>query len=121
MYDFPLGNDTYTILRAPLVVDARDNTSYRDWDNAVEIVVTGAKVNPFQLAEKLNFEINSEREYARTGMKFFGPPNEDELPESTDRILFRDQEWSVFGVPLMWTDFEGELDHIEFVAQLKVG
>lgn len=114
----PLGKDTFTILRASLVEDPSDGSWYRDWTNAEEIVVENAKVNPFQLAEKLNFEINAEREYARTGMKFFAPPTE---VFSTDRILYRGEVYTVFGHPQTWTDFEGNDDHTEFVAQLKEG
>lgn len=119
--DVPLGNDSYTIVRAPLVADARDGTLYRDWANATEILVNGAKVNPFQLAEKLQFEITAEREYSRTGMKFFGPPDEVSLPEATDRILYKEKVYTVFGQPVMWTDFEGNDDHVEFVGQLREG
>lgn len=119
--DIPLGEDEYTIVRAPLVSDPRDGSLYRDWDNATEFVVVGAKVNPFQLAEKLQFEINAEREYSRTGMKFFGPPDDEALPQDTDRIEYNGDLYEVFGIPMMWTDFEGNADHVEFVGQLKKG
>ncbi len=117
---YPLGNDEYVVVRAELVEDSRDGTLYRDWANATRTTVTAAKVNPFQLAEKLNFEINAEREYTRTGLKFFAPPG-SLMPEATDRIEYRDKTYSVFGHPMMWTDFEGNDHHIEFVAQLKEG
>lgn len=116
---YPLGNDTFTVLRAPLVTDPRTGSQKRDWANAQQIVVTNAKVNPFQLAEKLNFEINAEREYARTGLKFFYPPQHQIL--HTDRIEYNGQLFDVFGHPQIWTDFEGRPDHGELVAQLKEG
>lgn len=117
----PLGNDTFTVLRASLVVDARDGGETRDWANASQIVVSNAKVNPFQLAEKLNWEINAEREYARTGLKFFAPPSSGFEVLHTDRILYNGEIYEVFGHPQVWTDFEGNPDHWEFVAQLKEG
>lgn len=114
----PLGNDTFVIVRAQLVSDPIDGTQYRDWANATRISVEGSKVNPFKLAEKLNFEMNAEREYARTGLKFFCPPVQ---VEPTDRIEYKGDTYSVFGHPQTWTDFEGNDDHTEFVAQLKEG
>ena len=115
----PLGKDSFTILRAPLETSSRDGTKYRDWDNATETLVSNAKVNPFQLAEKLNFEINAEREYARTGLKFFAPSGVSVL--ATDRVEYRGDIYTVFGHPQVWTDFEGVDDHVEFVCQLKEG
>ena|SRR5688572_12361482 len=114
-----LGRDSFTVVRAPLVTDVRDNTQYRDWDNATSTVVTKAKVNPFELAEKLNFEINSEREYSRTGLKFYAPAGTS--VEYTDRIEYQGRTYAVFGEPQVWTDFEGVQHHVEFVAQLRRG
>lgn len=116
--DIPLGDDTFTVVRAQLIEDPRSGAKYRDWANASRIVVPNAKVNPFQLAEKLNYEINAEREYARTGMKFFYPPMEI---YHTDRIEYDGDTYTVFGHPMVWKDFEGQPDHGELVAQLKEG
>lgn len=113
-----LGDDTFTIVRAPLVESSRDGSKYRDWANAIRIDVVDSKVNPFQLAEKLNFEVNADREFARTGLKFFYPPT---VILHTDRIEYKGETYTVFGHPQIWTDFEGVEDHGEMVVQLKEG
>lgn len=115
----PLGNDTFVRVRAPLVQNDRDGTYYRDWDNAEELTVNFAMVQPFRLAEKLNFEINKEREFARTGMRFFAPPETEVL--STDRIIYRGEEYEVFGHEGVWTDFTGREDHIAFLGRRREG
>lgn len=117
--DLPLGSETFTLIRAELVENDRDGSEYRDWDNAEEIEVTGAKVNPYQLAEKLNYEMNAEREYARTGLKFYAPAGTVAL--ATDRIRYNGIIYLIFGHPQEWKDFEGLGSHVELTAQLKEG
>lgn len=120
MWQFPpLGSDSFTIVRAELVEDPSDGSKYRDWDNATEIEVTEAKVNPFKLAEKLNYEATAGREFARTGLKFFAPAGT--VVEETDRIIYRGETFTVFGHPQEWTDFDGVPSHVEFVCQIRSG
>lgn len=114
-----LGRDEFTILRAQLVQDDRDGSFYRDWDNATSVHVTGAMVQPFRLAEKLNFEIHKEREYARTAMRFFAPPDTD--IQSTDRVIYREESYEVFGHLGVWTDFTGRIDHVAFIGRRREG
>lgn len=114
-----LGNDTFTILRAPLVEDPRDGSKRRDWDNAEEIIVKYAMVQPFRLAEKLNFEISREREFARTAIRFFAPPGT--VVHSTDRVMYRGDEYEVFGHDGNWVDFTGKEDHVAFIGRRQEG
>lgn len=114
-----LGNDSFTIIRAQLVENPRDGSLNRDWDNAEEIVIEGAQVQPFRLAEKLNFEIQKEREFARTAIRFFAPPGTVVL--STDRIRYRGEIYEVFGHDGNWTDFRGREDHVAFIARRQEG
>lgn len=114
-----LGKDEFIIRRAPLVVNPRDNTEYRDWDNATDTLVVNAQVQPFLLSEKLNYEITKEREFARQGQRFFAPAGTD--VEYTDRIIYREEEYEVFGVNAVWTNFRGQVDHVAFIARIREG
>lgn len=115
----PLGRDTFIIRRAELVWSESAAAFYRDWDNSVDIVVEDAQVQPFRLAEKLNFEITKEREFSRTAMRFFAPADIDVDPN--DKIIYRDQEYEVFGHLGVWTGFRGTADHVAFLARRREG
>lgn len=114
-----LGKDTFVVRRAPLVTNPRDNTQYRDWDNATDTLVTNAQVQPFLLSEKLNFEITKEREFARTGIRFFAPADTD--VQHTDRIIYRGEQYDVLGHDGDWTNFRGKVDHVAFIARRREG
>lgn len=115
----PLGSDTFTILRAPLVTDPRDGSLYRDWDNPTETVVTDSNVQPFPLAEKLNFEDNRDREFARTAVRIFAPPGTDVEP--TDRILFNGLTYDVFGHAGPWRRFSGQERYVQIILRVREG
>lgn len=114
-----LGSDSFTIIRAPLLVDPTDYSEYRDWNNPTRIVITKANIQPFPLAEKLNFEDNRDREYSRTAIRIFAPPGTDVL--YTDRILFEGNEYDVFGHPGTWRRFNGQQRYIQFIARIREG
>lgn len=114
----PLGSETFTILRAPLLTDF-DGSQYRDWTNPVEIVVNEAMVEPFPMAEKLNFEDNREREYARTAIRIFAPPGT--RFESTDHILYDGDTYDVFGHQGVWRRFNGEERYVQVIARIREG
>lgn len=116
----PIGSETIVIQRAPWITNPRDGTRRRDWANPVNTTVEGCSVQPFLLAEKLNFEVNAEREYARTGMRVWAPAGSLE-PESSDRIQWRGRTYEVFGHASPWYDLEGQEDHVAFVMQLREG
>lgn len=115
----PLGSDTFTVLTAPLVVDPRDGSEYRDWDNATSVVVTNAMVQPYPMAEKLNFEENREREFSRSAKRFFAPAGT--RVESTDRIIFDGDEYDVFGADGPWRGFNGTERYVQFIGRLREG
>src|SRR5688500_2133021 len=118
VFNIPLGNDTFTILRAPKVDSPRGTSQFYDWDSAVETVITEAKVNPYKLAEKLSFEVTGahERQLAGSGLKNYAPPGTDVRHD--DRIVYRNQTYTVFGHAGIWTDFEGNESHVELTVQL---
>ena len=115
----PLGDTTVVIIRAPLELDPRDNSLWRNWDAAVHTTVEKCMVEPFPLAEKLNFEINKDREFAQSAVRIYMPPNSDVL--YTDRILYDGYEWNVLGHPGKWVAFSGVADHIAVIAQIRHG
>lgn len=115
-----LGSDTITILSAPMIQDTRTGAYIRDWDNPTSTPVIDVMVEPFPMAEKLNFEdsVNS-REFVRTAYRFYCPPGTDIDPE--DRILWGGLELSVFGYPGPWKRFSGALHHVVFIGRVEKG
>lgn len=115
----PLGNQVFHVVRAPLAVDARSGSQYRDWDNAVTTPVIWSLITPFELAEKLSFEDTKEREYARINMKVYAPPGTDVV--HTDKIVYLGDVYEVLGHIGRWPTFDGQEHHVEFVIQRKEG
>lgn len=115
----PLGNQTIVIQRAPLVASGRDGTLQRSWSTATETTVTRCNVQPFRLAEKLNFEDNRDREFARSALRVFAPAGTD--IEHTDRVVYRGNTYDVFGFNGEWFDLDGNAHHVAFVIRLREG
>lgn len=115
----PLGNQTIVIQRAPLVASGRDGTLQRSWSTATETTVTKCSVQPFRLAEKLNFEDNRDREFARSALRVFAPAGTDVEP--TDRVVFSGKTYDVFGFGGDWAGFDGNPHHVAFVIRLREG
>lgn len=115
----PLGKAVITILRAPLVLNPRTNALTRDWANAAEIVVNGCNCQPFPLAEKLNFELMDNREFARSSVRVYAPAGTE--IEHTDRIRYRGDVYEVFGFPGDWQDFREVEHHVAFVMRIRGG
>lgn len=115
-----VGKATITLLRAPLVKDTRSGQFLRDWENPVEFVIAGCSVQAFPLAEKLNVEIMDSREFARSSVRVYAPP-ESEVPEPTDRFLYRGRTYEIFGFAAEWLDLEERLDHIAYVGRIREG
>lgn len=116
---FPLGNDTITILRAAYATDPGDNTSYWDWDNATEVVVSRCNVQPFRMAEKISFEATISRDFSRTSFRVWAPAGTD--VQETDRVLFDGVEYEVFGGEGEWREFSGVPSHVQFMMRERVG
>lgn len=114
-----LGQDQFTVIRAPLVQSPRDGSFYRDWENATHTLVLNANIQPFKLSEKLEKEDDQGREFGKSGRRFFAPPNTD--VQYTDRILYLHEVYDVLGHPGYWTNFRGEVDHVAFIAQRREG
>lgn len=115
----PLGSDTIIIVRAPLVTDPQDGSEYRDWNNPVSITVAQCNVQPFPMAEKLNFEFNLDREFARTAIRIYAPPGT--RFESSDRIVFDSTTYEVFGHDGPWKRFSGQERYVQVIARVKEG
>ena len=115
----PLGRDTIVSHRAPLLTDPRDGSKYRDWDNPDLITVEGCNVQPFPLAEKLNFEDNRDREYARTAIRIFAPPGT--RFEVTDRVIFEENTYDIFGHHGTWRRFSGVERYVQVIGRVREG
>lgn len=114
-----LGQNTVTVVSAPLVSDPRDNSVYRDWANATETVVEGCMVQPFLTASRMSAEDNIEREFSKMQRRMW-------LPAGTevyyfDRIVFAGDTYDVWGQPNHWYDFEGNESHVELLVVLREG
>lgn len=115
-----VGSETIELIRAPLVKDPRSGQYIRDWKNPTEYVITGCSVQAFPLAEKLNYEVLENREFARSSVRVYAPP-ESVVPEPTDRFRYRGRVYELFGFAAEWTDLEGVLDHIAYVGRIREG
>jgi len=76
-------------------------------------------IEPFPLAEKLNFEDNRAREFSRSAVRIYAPGDTDVV--YTDRLEFDGYEWSVLGHPGKWYDFKAKINHIAVIAQIRQG
>ncbi len=114
-----LGNQTITIVRAPLTVDPRDGSSYRNWPAATNITVAKCMVQPFPMAEKLNFEFNLDREFSRTAIRIFAPAGT--RFESTDRVVVDNTTYEIFGHDGPWRRFSGEERYVQVIARVLEG
>lgn len=114
-----LGKNIIVVVRAPLVLDNRDNTLWRDWDNATRTEVKFNMIEPFPLAEKLNFEINQDREFSQSAIRIYTQPETDIL--YTDRIEHDGYTWQVLGHPGLWYDFKAKKHHKAVIAQIRQG
>jgi len=115
-----VGNETITLLRAPLVKDTRSGQWIRDRANPQQIPVPGCSVQPFPLAEKLNVEVSDNREFIRSSVRVYAPA-ESEYPEPTDWFLYRGREYEIFGFTSEWVDLEGNLDHLAYIGRIREG
>lgn len=113
-----LGNETVYIIRAPLVA-GRTGGEERVWSQATETPVEHCSVQPFPLAEKLNFEESRSREHARTAYRIYAPPGTDVL--ATDRVRWNGVVMDVFGHAGPWHRRNGSTHHITFIGRERSG
>jgi len=116
-----LGTDSIIILNAELITNPRDNSLYRDWENATSVTVPHCNVQAFPLAEKLQFEFNLDREFTRSGFRVYAPANTAVF--RTSRVRWRDEEYDVHGEPGPWHALNppSRLDHVAFIIRLIAG
>lgn len=118
----PLGNDTITLLQPELDTDSVDGGTVFDWDNATETEIDGCSVQPFLPADKLQFEITSDRDYARATWVVFAPSNSTTRGiRPHDRILFLEREYEVFGEIGAWRRLDGSTHHVQIILQTREG
>lgn len=104
-----LGSTTVTVITAPLVKRLRDNSYYRDWDNAVEVVHANCMLEPFQLSSRLQIQDNNDREFASAYVRLWMPP--EAVMEPNQRVRIHGAEFDVHGQPILWRDFEDVPSH----------
>ena len=114
-----LGSDKIVVIDAPLATDPRDNTRYRDWDNATRTVVENCNIQATKLSDKLRYEDDDEREYHMTYFRGYAPPG---APiKYTSRIEFNGDVYDVQSKPTEWRQFDGTPHHITFMMKLQEG
>lgn len=118
----PLGRDTITILKPTITIDPVDNTELIDFTTPTEIVVPFCFVQPFLPADKLQFEITSDRDYSRATWVAFAPSTPDTREiEPHDRIEFDGDTYEVFGKVGAWRRFNGSNHHVQIILQTREG
>lgn len=121
MNPFTLGNDTITRVRAPLVVNTRDNSKSRDWTQATSLPIPGCVVEPFRpsMAARGMIEVNTGREFEQQPIRVYAPATTDVV--YTDRIVWQGKTYDVVTDPAGWTDLWGTLTHYVLIIRLRVG
>lgn len=114
-----LGKTPIVVVRAALVTDTRDNTSYRDWAHASSTTVTDNMVEPFLLSNQLIKENNAGREFSATIYRVWSPPAAG--IEYTDRVEYLGDTYEVWGHPQLWVDFRNKPHHWNFLMKLREG
>lgn len=114
-----LGSDTIRRVRAQLVKNSRDNTWYRDWDNAVEEDIPNCSIQPVALSDRLRYETDAEREHQLIYYQGYAPSHTDLL--YTDRVKYDGRLFEVQGQPTPWNDFSGTEHHVTFMLKLREG
>lgn len=114
-----LGNTTITRKRAPLVVSTRDNSKTRSWATATLTSIKGCMVEPFLLSNQLIQENDAAREYASNYLRVWAPAGTDIL--YTDHVIYRGEEWEVWGRVTPWYDFDDVLSHVNFLLRKREG
>lgn len=101
----PLGVDTITVLRAPIIADDHGNDK-RDWAHASSTIIDGCDAQPQGSQETLVNEDQTLIAYL-----VLAPPGSD--VRSTDRVELNGRTFEVYGVPGVWTSRSGRLDYVE--------
>ncbi len=118
----PLGSDVITILKPVSVTDVVDNSRQLTWVSPTELEVRQCSVQPFLPSDKLQFEITSERDYARATWVVFAPSTAvTRALKPHDRIKFEDRVYEVYGEVGSWRRFNGSPHHVQIILQTREG
>ena len=104
-----LGSTPVTVLTAPLVVATRDNSKFRDWDNAVSVTYQGNMLEPFQLSSRLQIQNDLDREFSSSYGRLWMVPEADMQPNQ--RVVIHGVTYEVNGRPIPWYDLEDVRSH----------
>lgn len=114
-----LGSQVITRIRAELAVSSRDNSKFRDWDNASRTDVRNCNVQPFIASEKYVAEIDVWREHVRQLLRCWLPAGTEFL--YTDRVEYRGVEYDVMGIQSVWDDIQGKESHRVIMLRERIG
>lgn len=115
-----LGNETVTVLTAPLVTATRDNSLNRDWSQATEQTIINCSVQPFRMSYRLIQTDFKDREYVQEYFRLYIPAGQP-IPVHTDKVLWRSTEFDSYGPSQSWYDRKGNLHHTQVVLRFREG
>lgn len=118
-----LGRDTVTLITPAVQTDPVDNTTWYDYGvAATRTDIKNCSVQPFLLAEKLQFEITAERTFARSTLRVFAPSTAlTRNIQPNDRVIFDGLTYEVFGHVGRWSNIGSQPDHVAFIIMLREG
>lgn len=116
----PLGAETLTVLEAPFATSPRDNSKFRDWDNAIEHVLIQCNVQPFIMSEKLSAGSDADREFLKTAYRVWAPIG-DYVPKYVDRAIWRGVEYELLSDAHIWSEMLGPDHHMDFLLRIREG
>lgn len=118
-----LGNDTIVIYKPNETTDPDGSVNIPFDLNPAHATllatVPGCSVQPFLLADKLQFEDNVDRRYASTTYRVFAPPGT--VVKYSYWVLYNTEMYEVFGHAGPWRNLDGYADHVEFLMRYRRG
>lgn len=107
------------VRRAPLAVNPRDNSRYRDWANATSTTIRRCNIQPFLQSNKKNQEIDAGREFTKTLWQAFFPPGSDIL--SSDLVDYAGNTYEVLAEPGRWRFITGQERYTSVILVRREG
>lgn len=119
----PLGKATIYIYRPDITVES-DGSQWPamalDEANATLMsTVKKCSVQPFRMAEKLQNELNLDRQFASTTKRVFAPPGT--VVAYNWWVKYNDVMYEAFGFPGDWSDQNETPHHVEFLILRREG
>lgn len=115
----PLGSETVTRLRANITINSKDGTHELDWTSPLTLVLTNCMIEPPLIGNRLLVEDTKARDFVDSLFKGYFPGEPDVV--ASDRILWRTYTYEVRSAPQRRVDFDGNVDHIQVMLELKQG